>query len=88
MMIMETSVDSCRINFRSKGKFTVNDLAKYLGGGGQAYAAGAKVGTRLERHRGQNTLVWVVREDCVATRAIVACQPCASDILAAPAAAD
>ena len=43
MMIMETSVDSCRINFRSKGKFVVNDLAKYLGGGGHAYAAGAKV---------------------------------------------
>tara|TARA_Y100000590_G_scaffold172659_2_gene197486 strand:- start:1944 stop:2963 length:1020 start_codon:yes stop_codon:yes gene_type:complete len=47
MMIMETGNDSCRINFRSKGKFTVNDLAKYLGGGGHAYAAGAKVNKNI-----------------------------------------
>ena len=43
MMIMQTGVNSCRINFRSKGKLAVNDLANYLGGGGHAYAAGAKV---------------------------------------------
>ena len=43
MMIMETGVNSCRINFRSKGKLKVRDLANYLGGGGHAYAAGAKV---------------------------------------------
>jgi len=43
MMIMETGINSCRLNFRSKGKFIVNDLANYLGGGGHAYAAGAKI---------------------------------------------
>jgi len=43
MMIMENDSDSCRVNFRSKGKFSVNDIAKALGGGGHAFAAGAIV---------------------------------------------
>ena len=47
LMIFEQNVESCRINFRSKGKFTVNDIAKSLGGGGHALAAGAVVSGSL-----------------------------------------
>ena len=32
----------CRINFRSKGKIIINDIARELGGGGHPLAAGAK----------------------------------------------
>jgi len=32
-----------RVNFRSKGKFTVNDVATKFGGGGHKFAAGCKV---------------------------------------------
>ena len=49
LMIFEQSSTRCRINFRSKGKFSVNDIAKSLGGGGHAYAAGAQVDGNLER---------------------------------------
>ena len=47
LMIFEQNDISCRINFRSKGKYTVNDIAKVLGGGGHAYAAGAVVSGAL-----------------------------------------
>jgi len=43
LMIFEQSSSSCRLNFRSKGKFKVNDIAKSLSGGGHAFAAGAIV---------------------------------------------
>ena len=43
LMIHEKSEESCRINFRSKGNVIVNDIAKKLGGGGHAFAAGAMV---------------------------------------------
>ena len=36
------------MNFRSKGKFSVNDIAKTLGGGGHAFAAGAMVEGSLQ----------------------------------------
>ncbi len=48
LMIFEQSSTKCRINFRSKGKFSVNDIAKSLGGGGHAYAAGAQVDGNLD----------------------------------------
>ena len=48
LMIFEQSSTRCRINFRSKGKFSVNDIAKSLGGGGHAYAAGAQVDGNLD----------------------------------------
>ena len=51
LMIMENDADSCRVNFRSKGKFSVNDIAKSLGGGGHAFAAGAIVTGSLARVR-------------------------------------
>jgi phosphoesterase RecJ-like protein len=47
LMIVEQNVESCRINFRSKGKFIVNDIAKSLGGGGHPLAAGAMVSGSL-----------------------------------------
>ncbi len=43
LMIHEKSEKFCRINFRSKGNIIVNDIAKNLGGGGHAFAAGAMV---------------------------------------------
>ena len=43
LMIFQQNETSCRINFRSKGKLTINDIANQFGGGGHAYAAGAKV---------------------------------------------
>lgn len=43
VMIFENGSNTCRINFRSKGKYTVNDVAKAMGGGGHKFAAGAIV---------------------------------------------
>jgi len=47
IMISEQSEDKCRINFRSKGNFKINHIAKSLGGGGHAYASGAMVNGSL-----------------------------------------
>ena len=46
-MIFEQDEISCRINFRSKGKLSINDIANKMGGGGHAYAAGALVNGTL-----------------------------------------
>ena len=43
VMVFENGTNSCRINFRSKGKYAINDVAKYFGGGGHRFAAGAIV---------------------------------------------
>ena len=48
-VIYEVSKDMCRINFRSKGKFTVNNIAKFFGGGGHAFASGAVVKRSLDK---------------------------------------
>ena len=48
-VIYEVSKDICRINFRSKGKFTVNNIAKSFGGGGHAFASGAVVNKSLDK---------------------------------------
>ena len=48
-VIYEVSKDICRINFRSKGKFTVNNIAKFFGGGGHAFASGAVVKEPLDK---------------------------------------
>lgn len=48
LMIFEQSTDSCRINFRSKGKYIINEIAQFFGGGGHELAAGAVVSGRLE----------------------------------------
>jgi len=41
VMIVEKDNNSCRVNFRSKGKYIINGIAKSLGGGGHQLAAGA-----------------------------------------------
>ena len=46
-MIFENSTNSCRINFRSKGFYSINKVAQYFGGGGHSFAAGAKVNGTL-----------------------------------------
>ena len=43
MMVLENSDGSCRLNFRSKGKYKINGVARKLGGGGHQFAAGAVV---------------------------------------------
>jgi len=43
MMILENADGSCRLNFRSKGKYVINGVASKLGGGGHQFAAGAVV---------------------------------------------
>jgi phosphoesterase RecJ-like protein len=47
LVIYEADLKSCRINFRSKGRFTVNNIAKLFGGGGHAFASGAVVNKPL-----------------------------------------
>ena len=49
LMIMESGEDECRVNFRSKGKYIVNEMAKTLGGGGHPFASGAKIEESIEK---------------------------------------
>ena len=53
MMVLENVDGSCRLNFRSKGKYVINGIASELGGGGHQFAAGAivdeSIGTLLSR---------------------------------------
>jgi phosphoesterase RecJ-like protein len=42
-MILEESENNFRINFRSKGKYIINDVAEKLNGGGHPLAAGANI---------------------------------------------
>ena len=48
VMIFEASEKKCRVNFRSKGKYKINDIAQSIGGGGHAYASGAMLNASLE----------------------------------------
>ena len=48
LIIYEVDLSSCRINFRSKGKYTVNNIAKSFGGGGHAFASGAVINKSLD----------------------------------------
>ena len=43
-MILEQKYD-IRINLRSRGEYIINDIAKYFGGGGHKFAAGAQINT-------------------------------------------
>ena len=47
LMIFENEDDSCRINFRSKGYYTISKIAQYFNGGGHSFAAGAKVNGKI-----------------------------------------
>ena len=48
VMIFETAEKKCRVNFRSKGKYRINDIAKSIGGGGHAFASGAMIDSNLK----------------------------------------
>lgn len=48
VMVFENGSDTCRLNFRSKGKYAINEVAKHFGGGGHKFAAGAIVKGNLE----------------------------------------
>ena len=48
LMVFENINGTCRINFRSKGKYIINTIAKSLGGGGHKFAAGAMKNGDLE----------------------------------------
>ena len=43
VMFFEIETNVFRINFRSKGKYIINDVAKEIGGGGHKFAAGAMI---------------------------------------------
>jgi len=47
LMILENEDNSCRINFRSKGYYTINKIAQHFSGGGHSFAAGAKVSGKI-----------------------------------------
>jgi len=47
MMIVENKDQSCRLNFRSAGKYIINGVAVALGGGGHKYASGAVINNPL-----------------------------------------
>jgi len=65
VMIFENSANSCRINFRSKGKYVINEIAKAMGGGGHKFAAGAVA---------EGTLDDVLPKVLAETRAVLAQQ--------------
>ena len=47
VMIFENDKNNCRVNFRSKGKYKINDIAEAIGGGGHAFASGAMINCSL-----------------------------------------
>ena len=48
MRVFEKDINECRVNFRSKGKYKINDIAQTLGGGGHAFASGAMLKSNLK----------------------------------------
>ena len=49
VMIFEVDDNRCRVNFRSKGRVRIDDLARRLGGGGHPFAAAASIKQPLEQ---------------------------------------
>jgi len=47
LMVFEKSERTCRINFRSKGNYSINEIAQFFNGGGHAFAAGAVVSGKI-----------------------------------------
>ncbi len=43
LMVFQNGSDTCRINFRSKGHYSIHRAAQQLGGGGHPFAAGAVI---------------------------------------------
>jgi len=51
VMFLEVRNNRTRINFRSKGRYPINDIAREFGGGGHPYAAGLVIDANLEESR-------------------------------------
>ncbi|MEE9166049.1 MAG: bifunctional oligoribonuclease/PAP phosphatase NrnA [Candidatus Neomarinimicrobiota bacterium] len=49
VMVHELTGDSCRVNFRSKGRVRIDMVARRMGGGGHPFAAGTTVQMGLEQ---------------------------------------
>ena len=49
-LMTEQKDGSYRVNFRSKGKYVINDIASKLGGGGHKFAAGASIPQMTSRN--------------------------------------
>ncbi|MFH1852015.1 MAG: bifunctional oligoribonuclease/PAP phosphatase NrnA [Candidatus Neomarinimicrobiota bacterium] len=47
LMMFQNGSDTCRINFRSKGKYQIHGVATRMGGGGHPFAAGAVINGQL-----------------------------------------
>ncbi len=47
LMLFQNGADTCRINFRSKGRYSIQKTAQNLGGGGHPFAAGAVIPGKL-----------------------------------------
>ena len=59
--IIEQS-ENVRINFRSRGKYIINDIAKKFGGGGHKLAAGATVNGRKSSEVQDEILNYIKRK--------------------------
>ena len=68
-MIMESGENKCKINFRSKGKYIVNEIANTLGGGGHAFASGAKIEESIKK--AIPYILDVVRKSIISQQGIV-----------------
>ncbi len=49
LMLFQNGSHTCRINFRSKGKYKIHGVAQYFGGGGHPFAAGAVIKRPLDQ---------------------------------------
>lgn len=47
IMFVENNNETCRVNFRSKGRFAINGIAREFNGGGHKFAAGAVIKGRV-----------------------------------------
>jgi len=48
VMLYQNGANTCRINFRSKGKYNIQTVAQEMGGGGHPFAAGAVIDGNLD----------------------------------------
>ena len=61
-MILELSDGSFRINFRSSGNYSVNDIAEIFKGGGHKFAAGARLDDSYDISRIESIIIEKINE--------------------------
>ena len=61
-MILELSDGSFRINFRSSGNYSVNDIAEIFNGGGHKFAAGARLDDSYDISRIESIIIEKINE--------------------------